>query len=239
MSFHRTGRKSVGSDLARPRSCTVNDLWRVECGFGRGDASDASVGKIDGLPLRPKKYRPRDVWPFAARRREGSRIDAALAAVEGRLVENRESRFQFTQRRGKRRLLQGRRRKMLGRRERESCLGPSDQLSCPIPLPTHGRTPDTYGHWLWPAAVERRAFRAAIHQHAASGVRRFAAGLAPLDYQDTRAFLAELNRKREPDNAAADYDYVPILHLRIVEESVTFVTRVVTLLPPIIRSNSR
>ena len=77
----------------------------------------------------------------------------------------------------------------------------------------------------------------AIDQHAASGVRRFAAGLAPLDYNDTRAFAPELNRQREPNNAAADYDYIPIPHLRIVEESVTFVTRVVTLLPPIIRSN--
>lgn len=80
-------------------------------------------------------------------------------------------------------------------------------------------------------------FGRAIDQHAASGVRRFAAGLAPLDYNDTRAFAPELNRQREPNNAAADYDYIPIPHLRIVEESVTFVTRVVTLLPPIIRSN--
>lgn len=68
-------------------------------------------------------------------------------------------------------------------------------------------------------------------------MRRFAAGLAALDYKDARASAPELNRQRETDDAAADYDYIPILHLRIVKDSVTFVTRVVTLLPPIIRSN--
>ena len=68
-------------------------------------------------------------------------------------------------------------------------------------------------------------------------MRRFAAGLAPLDYQDAQASAPEFDRQRETDNAAADYDYIPILHLRIVKDSVTFVTRVVTLLPPIIRSN--
>jgi hypothetical protein len=68
-------------------------------------------------------------------------------------------------------------------------------------------------------------------------MRRFAAGLAALDHKDARASAAKLNRQRETDNAAANDDYIPILHLRIVEDSVTFVTRVVTLLPPIIRSN--
>lgn len=66
---------------------------------------------------------------------------------------------------------------------------------------------------------------------------RFASWFAALDYQDTRTSAPELNRQRETDDTAADYDYIPILHLRIVKESVTFVTRVVTLLPPIIRSN--
>lgn len=68
-------------------------------------------------------------------------------------------------------------------------------------------------------------------------MRRFAAGFSSLDYKDARAPAAKLDRQRETDNATADDDYVPIPHLRIVKDSVTFVTRVVTLLPPIIRSN--
>jgi hypothetical protein len=50
-------------------------------------------------------------------------------------------------------------------------------------------------------------------------MRGFAAGLAAFDDQDACTFLAEFNREREADDAAADDDDVPVLHFRIVEES--------------------
>src|ERR1700678_383488 len=101
-------------------------------------------------------------------------------------------------------------------------------------------------------------FEQAIDQHAAGGVRCFAAGLAALDHEDARAFSLERDQKRESDDAAADDDYVPgllhllyillhmLLHICIVKDGVTFVTgggtirlRGVTFAPPIIRSTSK
>src|SRR5208282_4788557 len=92
----------------------------------------------------------------------------------------------------------------------------------------------------------REGFERAIDQHAAGGMRRFTSRLAALDDQNTGAFSSELYRQREPDDAAANNDHVPVLHLRIVKESVTFVTRYGyiwlsegTVAPPIIRSSHK
>ncbi len=56
-------------------------------------------------------------------------------------------------------------------------------------------------------------FERAVDQHAAGGVRGFAAGLAALDDEDARAFSFEFKRERESDDACADYDYIPGLHV--------------------------
>jgi hypothetical protein len=65
---------------------------------------------------------------------------------------------------------------------------------------------------------DRRSFDAAVDQHAAGGVRCLAAGFSALDYQNSRAALAERDSEREANDASADYDYVPSLHLGIVKE---------------------
>jgi len=65
----------------------------------------------------------------------------------------------------------------------------------------------------------RGRFKREIDQHAACGMRCFAARLTALDYEDARASSSELNRQRESDDAATDDDYIPILHLRIVKDS--------------------
>ena len=64
-----------------------------------------------------------------------------------------------------------------------------------------------------------RGFDDAIDQHAASGMRGFSPRFATVYDQHRRAFLAEFDREREPDDAAPDNDHVPTLHPRIVEES--------------------
>jgi hypothetical protein len=46
----------------------------------------------------------------------------------------------------------------------------------------------------------------------------FAAGLAALDDQHSSAAFAECNGQREADDASADDDYVPSLHVGIVKE---------------------
>ena len=65
-----------------------------------------------------------------------------------------------------------------------------------------------------------RSFNAAIHQHPAGGVRSFSTGFSSFDYKNRRSLLAELQRKREADDAAANNNYVPILHFCIVKDSI-------------------
>ena len=62
------------------------------------------------------------------------------------------------------------------------------------------------------------SFEAAVDQHAASGVRCFATGLSALDYQNRGATPAERDGEREANDASANDDYVPGLHLGIVKE---------------------
>jgi hypothetical protein len=64
-----------------------------------------------------------------------------------------------------------------------------------------------------------RGFGTTIHQHSARGVRGFAARLPFINHKNAGALLAEFERQREADDACANYDYVPILHTRIVRES--------------------
>lgn len=63
-----------------------------------------------------------------------------------------------------------------------------------------------------------RSFQAALDQHAAGGVGSLAARLSALDDENAGAASAQRQREREPDDAAANYDYVPNLHLGIVKE---------------------
>ena len=63
-----------------------------------------------------------------------------------------------------------------------------------------------------------RSFRAGIDQHPAGGVGGLAAGLSALDDQDGRASPAEGKGEGKADDAPADDDYVPSLHLGIVKE---------------------
>ena len=62
------------------------------------------------------------------------------------------------------------------------------------------------------------SFQRAIDQHAASGMRCFAARLAAFDHQNAAPALAQCDGKRKPDNPAADDDYVPSLHSGIVKD---------------------
>src|ERR1700730_6834034 len=64
----------------------------------------------------------------------------------------------------------------------------------------------------------QRRLDCAVNQHPARSIRGFSSRLSALDHQNTRALLTEINRERESNDAAADDDPVPILHLRIVEE---------------------
>lgn len=66
-----------------------------------------------------------------------------------------------------------------------------------------------------------RSFGAAIDEHPAGSVRSLASGLSALDHQHLRSTLAQRNRQREADNAAADNDDVPTLHHCIVKETRT------------------
>jgi Carboxypeptidase regulatory-like domain len=63
-----------------------------------------------------------------------------------------------------------------------------------------------------------RSFRAGIDQHPAGGVGGFAAWLSALDDQDGRASPAEGEGEGKADDAPANDDYVPSLHLGIVKE---------------------
>ncbi len=63
-----------------------------------------------------------------------------------------------------------------------------------------------------------RSFEAAVDQHATGGVGGLTAGFAALDYQNSRATLAKRDSERKADDASADDDYVPSLHLGIVKE---------------------
>ncbi len=64
----------------------------------------------------------------------------------------------------------------------------------------------------------RFGFEGAVDQHAAGGVRGFAAGLSALDQQHGSAALAQGDGEREADDASADDDYVPGSHSGIVKE---------------------
>ena len=56
-------------------------------------------------------------------------------------------------------------------------------------------------------------FKRAIDQHASGGVRGFAARFTAFDYQHGRTPLAEGEGEREADDASADDDDVPSLHV--------------------------
>lgn len=64
-----------------------------------------------------------------------------------------------------------------------------------------------------------RSFKGAVNQHAAGGMRGFAARFSAFDNQDCRAAFARSNCEGEADDAPADDDYVPSLHLGIVKEA--------------------
>jgi hypothetical protein len=58
-----------------------------------------------------------------------------------------------------------------------------------------------------------RSFERTIDEHAASGVRGFAARFTAFDYQHGHTPLAEGEGEREADDASADDDDVPSLHV--------------------------
>ena len=64
----------------------------------------------------------------------------------------------------------------------------------------------------------RGSLQLAIDEHSTCSVGGFTSRFAALDDQNARTFLAELDRERKADNAATDYDHVPILHFCIVKE---------------------
>jgi len=59
----------------------------------------------------------------------------------------------------------------------------------------------------------------AVDQHAAGSVGGFAARLSALDDQNAGSAFAQCNREREADDASADDDYVPSLHVGIVKDA--------------------
>jgi hypothetical protein len=64
----------------------------------------------------------------------------------------------------------------------------------------------------------RGSFQDAIYEHASGSVRGLAAWLSTFDDQNRRPAFSQGDRKREADDASADDDYVPSLHLGIVKE---------------------
>ncbi len=65
----------------------------------------------------------------------------------------------------------------------------------------------------------RGSFERAVDQHATGRVGGFAAGFTALDNYDSSPTFAQGDGKREADDAPADDDYVPSLHLGIVKEA--------------------
>ena len=63
-----------------------------------------------------------------------------------------------------------------------------------------------------------RSFLWMVDQHSRSCVGSLAARFSPLHDQNADAALVELDRKRDPDNPAADDDYIPALHQHIVKD---------------------
>jgi hypothetical protein len=59
---------------------------------------------------------------------------------------------------------------------------------------------------------------AALNQHPGGGMRGFLSGFAALYHQNLRPTLTQRDRKRQPDDASANDDDVPTLHLGIVKE---------------------
>lgn len=64
----------------------------------------------------------------------------------------------------------------------------------------------------------RRSFEGTIDQHSSGRVRGFAPRFSALDHQNGSAALPQGNRQGKPNDAAADDDYIPSLHCRIVKE---------------------
>jgi hypothetical protein len=62
----------------------------------------------------------------------------------------------------------------------------------------------------------RLRFEGTVDQHTAGGVGGFTARLSAFDDQDGGAAFADCNGEREADDAAADNDYIPSLHLGIL-----------------------
>src|SRR4029077_4558346 len=62
------------------------------------------------------------------------------------------------------------------------------------------------------------SLNATLNQHPGGGVRSFLSGFAALHHQDLCPTLAQRDRKRQPDDATANDDDVPTLHLGIVKE---------------------
>jgi len=218
LSLNRAGGEGVWGDLSRPRACAVDDLVREKLCLRRGRSDDMVIGDVhggDGI-ARGKIH----AAIFRSLERgcgEGARIDTALLEVHGVGLAVFRGEFRFQLDGVNAQEMRGFQRMFFGREENCSLVPQVD---------FHARFDfqfvDELRIHLRAGGSERLkcrgSFEGTVDQHAARGVRGFAARFSALDHKDAGTALAQRDGEREADNASTDDDYVPSLHAAILKE---------------------